>query len=111
MHKTRIVFGYKTLDCSGKQIFYMKVVQAVILMMSSHKKITNFHCSGPKMSPVHMDDIIIYKNSEGQKKEEKKLFFFVENNLLNHFIHFQLQNNAQYALKLHLTLGKSFLFL
>jgi hypothetical protein len=31
----------------------------------------------------------------------KKLIFFVENNL-SHFIHFELQNNAPYALKLHL---------
>jgi hypothetical protein len=35
-------------------------------------------------------------------KKNKILIFFVENNLLSHFIHFQLQNNAPYALKLHL---------
>jgi hypothetical protein len=34
-------------------------------------------------------------------KKKKKNVFVVENNLLNHFIHFQLQNNAPYALKLH----------
>jgi hypothetical protein len=32
----------------------------------------------------------------------RKKKIFVENNLLSHFIHFQLQNNAPYALKLHL---------
>jgi hypothetical protein len=39
----------------------------------------------------------------------------VENNLLNHFIHFQLQNNSLICLqilsKVKLTLGKSFLLL
>jgi hypothetical protein len=37
--------------------------------------------------------------SRPKKRKEKT---FVENNLLNHFIHFQLQNNSPYALKLHL---------
>jgi hypothetical protein len=36
------------------------------------------------------------------KSSEILSIFQVENNLLNHFIHFQLQNNAPYALKLHL---------
>jgi hypothetical protein len=55
--------------------------------------------------------------SEGQEtgvpENARKKIFFVEN---NHFIHFQLQNNASCAFpqilsKVKLTLGKSFLFL
>jgi hypothetical protein len=47
------------------------------------------------------------KKFEGRGRSSllKKHFFKLflgENNHLNHFIHFQLQNNAPYALKLHL---------
>jgi hypothetical protein len=38
----------------------------------------------------------------GRSRPLKIFFVFVENNLLTHFIRFQLQNNAPYALKLHL---------
>jgi hypothetical protein len=36
------------------------------------------------------------------RARKKKMFVVVENNLLSHFIHFQLQNNAPYMPSNHI---------
>jgi hypothetical protein len=50
-----------------------------------------------------------------EKNGPKMLNFFIENSLLNHFMHFQLQNNAPICLqipsKVKVMLGKSCCFL
>jgi hypothetical protein len=51
----------------------------------------------------------------GQRKIKRVIFFKIENSLLDHFIHFQLHNNAPICLqipsKVKVTLGKSCCFL
>jgi hypothetical protein len=60
-----------------------------------------YYSEGQEMGTIAPAPVTKFEGRGRSRKKNNFLIFFVENNL-SHFIHFQLQNNGPYALKLHL---------